>query len=121
MVTPQDPDPRVITIAASPASDSWGFVGVVRVGDVDAYRTLSPYPSPSEAQQRASELLARAIGGLLAAAEWQAVMDAAGHVPLRRDLQMGLLQSGRNPVQTAAPVQGTQGDSQGQSSQADSA
>ena len=41
--------PVLITVEASEASDSWGFVGVVKVGDYEAYRTIRAYTAPTEA------------------------------------------------------------------------
>jgi hypothetical protein len=36
-----------IIIDSDAASDSWGFVGVVRIGQVEAYPPLRPSPLPS--------------------------------------------------------------------------
>ena len=42
-------DELLITVATFPASDNWGFVGVVSVGDQEAYRTIRAYTTPGEA------------------------------------------------------------------------
>ena len=80
-----------ITIGSDPASDSWGFVGVVRVGEVEAYRTLQAYPTPDEAARAAQELVADFLGGVLAGREWQHVRDDNGHLPLRKDFNFSVL------------------------------
>lgn len=74
----------------SPASDSWGFVGIVSVGDVEAYRTIRAYPSPGDALRMAERLLADVLGSLMAAQEWRSAHDEFGHAPLRTELEFGL-------------------------------
>ena len=61
----------LITVGSDVASDSWGFVGVVKVGQFEAYRTLEAFPTPAEAQNGAQEILSGILGELLAGAEWR--------------------------------------------------
>jgi hypothetical protein len=94
----------LISVHAAPASDSWGFVGRVLVGDLEAYRTIRAYASPSEATEATSHLLASVLGPLLAGQEWNTANDEFGHAPLRTELEFGL--KGRRarldkPTQTA--------------------
>jgi hypothetical protein len=85
----------LVTVGSDPASDNWGFVGVVRVGRYEAYRTLESFPTAGEAQQAAQEILAGVLGELLAGAEWRRVREAKGSPPTRRDLGFGLLDARR--------------------------
>jgi hypothetical protein len=80
-----------IIIDSDAASDSWGFVGVVRVGEVEAYRTLQAYPTPDDAVRAAQDLVADFLGGVLAGREWQHVRDDHGHLPLRKDFNFSVL------------------------------
>lgn len=84
---------QLITISQEPASDSWGFVGVFRVGNREIYRTLTSYVSPQEAQHAATDLFGDVLGELLAGREWQRLKDRDGRVPTRRDLGLGLTRS----------------------------
>ena len=79
-----------ITIDSAPASDGWGFVGRVLVGDIEAYRTIRAHTTPSEALQATSFLLAGVLGPLLAGEEWHRTTDQVGHAPLRTELGFGL-------------------------------
>src|SRR4051795_3682311 len=81
----------LVTVGSDVASDSWGFVGVVKVGQFEAYRTLEAFPTPPEAQNAAQEILAGILGELLAGAEWRRVRDAKGAPPTRKDLALGIL------------------------------
>lgn len=81
---------QLITVSQEPASDSWGFVGVFRVGDREIYRTLMSHVSPQEAHHAAIELFGEVLGELLAGREWQRLKDRDGRVPTRRDLGLGL-------------------------------
>jgi len=91
-------DQLLITITASPASDSWGFVGVVSVGDHEAYRTIRAYPAPGEALAATQRLLADVLGGLMAGQEWAAAQAEFGHAPHRTELEFGLrAQPGQPP------------------------
>jgi hypothetical protein len=75
----------LISLTVAEASDSYGFVGVVKVGDTEAYRTLVAYPVPSEALQRTQDLMGSVLGELLAGAEWRNMRDQAGRPPTRQD------------------------------------
>jgi hypothetical protein len=83
-------DDVLITITTSPASDNWGFVGVVAVGDHEAYRTIRAYPAPGEALLATQGLLADVLGGLMAGQEWAAAQSEFGHPPRRTELEFGL-------------------------------
>jgi hypothetical protein len=84
-----------ITVTNDVASDSWGFVGVVKVGDVEAYRTLEAFPTPRAAQLASQDILAGVLGELLAGAEWRKVREEKGSSPTRRDLSLGVFDSQR--------------------------
>ncbi|WP_166391094.1 hypothetical protein [Nocardioides ochotonae] len=83
-------DATMIEVETDEASDSWGFVGVVRVGGIEAYRTVRRYPSPSVARAAVMQLLVGSLGILLAGQEWRAAADEFGHPPLRVELGFGL-------------------------------
>jgi hypothetical protein len=83
----------LITVSSDAASDSWGFVGVVQVGRIEAYRTLEAFPTPSRARHAAQEILAGVLGELLAGAEWRRVRESKGSPPTRRDLALGVFDS----------------------------
>lgn len=87
-------DQLLITIDTSPASDSWGFVGVVSVGDHEGYRTIRAYTTPNEALEAAQKLLADVLGSLMAGQEWRAAQDEFGHAPRRTELEFGLRAGG---------------------------
>lgn len=72
-----------LLVRAEPGSDSWGFVGVVDVGLVEAYRTLEAFPTPAEASAAAEGLVAELFGALLAAQEWRAIRADRGELPTR--------------------------------------
>jgi hypothetical protein len=80
----------LITLGCDPASDSWGFVGVVKVGELEAYRTLEAFPSPADALTATQEIVAGVLGELLAGAEWRRVRESKGGPPTRRDLALGI-------------------------------
>lgn len=82
-----------IDIGAETASDSWGFVGVVTVGEVEAYRTLEAFPTPSDAERATQQLVASVVGELLAGVEWRRVRNATGATPTRRALALEVLKS----------------------------
>ena len=82
--------PLLITVDAEEASDSWGFVGLVRVGAVVAYRTIRAYRTPLDARTAAQELVAHVLGALLAGQEWRGATDEFGHAPRRSELELGL-------------------------------
>lgn len=83
-------DELLITVATFPASDNWGFVGVVSVGDQEAYRTIRAYTTPGEALAATQGLLADVLGGLMAGQEWRAAQSEFGHAPRRTELEFGL-------------------------------
>lgn len=87
-----------ITITTSPASDSWGFVGVVAVGDQEAYRTIRAYTAPDEALTATQRLLADVLGSLMAGQEWGAAQAEFGHAPRRTELEFGLRSKTAQPV-----------------------
>jgi len=86
----EEPEELLITISASPASDSWGFVGDVAVGDQEAYRTIRAYDAPAEALGATQRLLADVLGGLMAGQEWGSAQSEFGHAPRRTELDFGL-------------------------------
>jgi hypothetical protein len=83
-------DRLLITLATTPASDSWGFVGVVAVGDHEAYRTIRAYMSPGEALGATQRLVADVLGRLMAGQEWGDAQSEFGHAPRRTELEFGL-------------------------------
>lgn len=85
-----DEEPALISVTAIAASDSWGFVGVVRVGDHEAYRTIRAYPTPRDALSAAQALLGEVLGALMAGQEWRTAADEFGHAPRRVELGLGL-------------------------------
>ena len=92
-----------VTITSSPASDSWGFVGVLSVGDFEAYRTIRAYSTPDDALQAGQHLLAEVLGTLMAGQEWRTAEGEFGHAPRRTDLQFGL-RANRGAATAAAPA-----------------
>ncbi len=95
----------LIRLDATPASDSWGFVGRVMIGEAEAYRTLRSYATPAEAQQAVQRIVAAALGPLLAGEEWRAIGEATGRTPLREDLGIGL-GAHNEPPQNNDPARG---------------
>ena len=85
-----DEDELFIKISSVPASDSWGFVGVVLAGEHEAYRTIRAYESPRAALDAAQQLLAGVLGALMAGQEWRSAQDEFGHAPRRVELEFGL-------------------------------
>lgn len=83
-------DHLLVNVATAPASDSRGFVGVVSVGEAQAYRTIRAHPTPPEAAAAAQGLLCDALGTLMAGAEWQRAHEELGHAPRRTELEFGL-------------------------------
>ena len=79
-----------ITIAHSPASDGWGFVGIVKIADHECYRTLRVFPTPTEALEATQVVMGNVLGALLAGQEWRALSDEYGRAPTRADLRLGL-------------------------------
>ena len=86
-----DDQPMLISLTSAPASDSWGFVGIVSVGEHEAYRTIRAYASPADAAQAAQELLAVVLGALMAGQEWRSAAEEFGHSPRRTELGLGLV------------------------------
>ena len=81
----------LVKIGSDAASDSWGFVGVVTVGEVEAYRTLEAFASPAAATEATANLVADLMGELLAGREWRAVRDDKGKPPTREDFNFSAL------------------------------
>jgi hypothetical protein len=84
-----------ISISTDEASDSWGFVGVVKVGVVEAFRTLEAFASRSEALEATQDLMGGVLGEMLAGREWRTVRDATGQPPTRQDFNIGAFRSSR--------------------------
>lgn len=103
-------DELLITIATSPASDSWGFVGVVSVGDQEAYRTIRGYTTPGEALVATQCLLADVLGGLMAGQEWAAAQSEFGHAPRRTELEFGLRAKTAHQEPQPTPADDLSGD-----------
>jgi hypothetical protein len=80
----------LVTLSSAPASDSWGFVGVVNVGEYEAFRTIRAYTSPADALSATQRTLAGVLGVLMAGQEWQLTRDELGHAPRRVELEFGL-------------------------------
>jgi hypothetical protein len=95
-----DDSDLLIAITSDEASDSWGFVGVVKIGEVEAYRTIEAFPSHGEAVRATQALVAGALGELLAGQEWRSVREATGKAPLRQDFNIGAFQSLRRRPRT---------------------
>jgi hypothetical protein len=83
-------DQLFITVDTAPASDNWGFVGRVLVGEHEAYRTIRAYATPGEALTAAQGLVAGILGALLAGQEWRGAQEEFGHPPRRTELDFGL-------------------------------
>lgn len=96
-------DDLLITITTSPASDSWGFVGVVSVGDQEAYRTIRAFPAPGQASGATQKLLADVLGTLMAGQEWGAAQAQFGHAPRRTELEFGLRATTSQPMRANTP------------------
>lgn len=94
----RDEEDVLITLRSDPASDSWGFVGVVSVGDYEAYRTIRAHTTPAESLGATQELLADVLGALLAGQEWRSAQAEFGHAPRRTELQFGLRASSKRPA-----------------------
>ena len=84
-------DGLLINVSSDAASDSWGFVGIVRVGDVEAYRTLESFATPSEATVAVQRLVADFIGEILAGREWRTMRDDLGAPPRRQDYNLSAM------------------------------
>ena len=85
-----DENELFIKVSSVPASDSWGFVGLILVGEHEAYRSIRAYDSPRAALDAVQELLAGVLGALAAGQEWRAAQDEFGHAPRRVELEFGL-------------------------------
>jgi hypothetical protein len=93
---PDVPDSSLlITIQCVPASDGWGFVGRVMIGDHECYRTLRAHVVPADALEAAQVLVGDALGTLLAGQEWRTLGEDVGHTPTRQDLRLGLSRHAR--------------------------
>ena len=100
-------DSLSISISTSPASDSWGFVGVVSVGDHEAYRTIRASPSPAGALSEAQHLLAGVLGSLMAGQEWRTAQEEFGHAPKRTELEFGLPAHAARSASPTATAEGS--------------
>jgi hypothetical protein len=98
-----DDSDLLIAISTDEASDSWGFVGVVKIGDVEAYRTIEAFPSHGEALRATQALVAGALGELLAGQEWRSVREATGKPPLRKDFNFSAFRWSRGLGKPAEP------------------
>jgi len=96
-------DQLSITVDTAPASDNWGFVGLVLVGEHEAYRTIRAYSSPGEALSAVQGLVAGVLGTLLAGQEWRSSQDEFGRAPRRTDLDFGLGAKVRRSDRSDAP------------------
>jgi len=94
----------LITVESDAASDSWGFVGVVRVGEAQAYRTMEAFPTPSEAMEQMQHILSAVLGEMLAGAEWRRVRERTGEIPTRRELGLSVLHAPRQREGADEPV-----------------
>lgn len=96
----------LISIEVAEASDSWGFVGLVKVGDAEAYRTLEAFPAPGEALAHTQKLVAGMLGELLAGQEWRRVRDETTHggAPTRQDFRLNSLFGGDTQPHPDGPV-----------------
>ncbi len=88
-MNPVRPLADLIKVTADPTGDGENFVGVVEIGEVQAYRTLRRFRSEETAQAWAVELLRDALGSLLAGEEWLRVKSDLDRVPRRIDLFSG--------------------------------
>lgn len=97
----------LVKVETVPASDNWGFVGRVLVGEHEAYRTIRAYPTPSEALSVTQRLLGDVLGALLAGQEWRAAHEEFGHPPRRTELDFGLGAAVRRSSDSAETPGGT--------------
>jgi hypothetical protein len=81
----------LISVATDAASDSWGFVGVVKVGEFEAYRSLNAYSTPADALAATQALMGGVLGEWLAGSEWRQLRETTGRAPTRQDLNLGVL------------------------------
>jgi len=93
----------IVAISSDPSSDSWGFVGVVKVGGFEAYRTIEAFPTPQEAETATQVIVGLILGELLAGAEWRQIRDRSGAAPTRQDLGLGVLRAPTTPVGARPP------------------
>jgi hypothetical protein len=87
----------LLSLGTSPASDSWGFVGTVMIGEYEAYRTIRAYSTPQDALAATQALVARVLGTMLAGEEWRSNEEELGHAPRRAELGFGLHGLARRP------------------------
>lgn len=79
----------LIRVGADRAASGRGFVGVVRVGERDAYRTLRVFSTPESAEDAATSTVSGALGAVLAAVEWRTVQEEMGAPPAPDDFKSG--------------------------------
>lgn len=98
-------DGLLITLTSDAASDGLGYVGVVAVGEQEAYRTIRVRTSGIRALHSAQLMLAGALGNLLAGQEWRDAQEEFGHAPRRVELEFGLGAHAK-PTELATTVEG---------------
>jgi hypothetical protein len=96
--------PLVITLDTAPASDGWGFVGRLLVGELEAYRTLRAYPTPTEARAATEAIVGRVLGAILAGEEWRSLTATTRHAARRADLNFGLPEVPSTDVTAPSPA-----------------
>ncbi len=89
VMNPVRPLADLIKVTADTTDDGEHYVGVVDIGEVQAYRTLRRFRSEETAQAWAVELLRDALGSMLAGEEWLRVKSDLDRVPRRMDLFSG--------------------------------
>jgi hypothetical protein len=102
-------EPLIIKLDTAPASDGWGFVGRVMVGNREAYRTLRAFTTPTEAETATQELVSHVLGAIMAGEEWRSLSRETHHAAQRADLNFGL-QSAPAADQTSVTVDGESPD-----------
>lgn len=86
-----------VTIGHSPASDGWGFVGIVKIAEHECYRTLRVFPTPGEALSATQMVMGDVLGAMMAGQEWRTLSDEVHRAPTRSDLRLGLVNRSREP------------------------
>jgi hypothetical protein len=73
-------------------------VGVVKIGEVEAFRTLEAFPSQAEALRATQRLMGDVLGELLAGREWRTVRDSTGQPPTRQDFNISAFRTSRRGI-----------------------
>ncbi len=97
-------DHSLISSDALEARGAWGFVGVVCVGDHEAFRTLRSYPVPSDARAAAEQLLASVLGTMLRGQERRAAAEDPDPDPRRSALGPEPQATAVDPEEQADPA-----------------